>query len=227
MDPKTRQKLQPLLEKLKQQSLSKPSTTREELRPVVAELREAGYDIDSIHDLYYSDVKLKVAIPILMKWLPEIRDRNAKDSIIRALSDRQAKGVVAPVLIEEFRKQALIEHLDNVAWAMGNALSITADDKVFDEIVELVIDKRFGRNREMLTLALANMIKCKDAAVKVLLELLHDEDVAGHAVMALGKLKISEARAEIEKFLTHEKRWIRTEAKRALAKIDKAAAKSK
>ncbi|MBN2394562.1 MAG: HEAT repeat domain-containing protein, partial [Anaerolineae bacterium] len=67
--------------------------------------------------------------------------------------------------------------------------------------------------------ALGNM---KDArAIGVLIELLDDEEVAGHALMALCKLAPPEARSAIERFTDHPRTWIRNEAKRALAKIDK------
>ncbi|MGH9243237.1 MAG: HEAT repeat domain-containing protein [Acidimicrobiales bacterium] len=62
-------------------------------------------------------------------------------------------------------------------------------------------------------------------AVDVLIGLLDDPDVEGHAVVALGNLRAESARDRIEPLLEHPKTWIRQEAKRALAKIDKAAAK--
>jgi HEAT repeat protein len=55
----------------------------------------------------------------------------------------------------------------------------------------------------------------------ILIELLSDEDLAGYAIMALGKLKCNEARSVIERFLTHPKHWVRREAQKALKRIDK------
>ena len=57
--------------------------------------------------------------------------------------------------------------------------------------------------------------------VDVLIGLLDDDDVVGHAVMALGRLKAKTARSPIESLLRHPNTWIRKEAKRALARIDK------
>jgi HEAT repeat protein len=51
--------------------------------------------------------------------------------------------------------------------------------------------------------------------------LLADDRVAGHAIIALGKLKARDAAPEIEPFLRHETAWVRKEAQRALKKIDK------
>jgi HEAT repeat protein len=90
---------------------------------------------------------------------------------------------------------------------------------VLDDIIELVENKAYGIARQMLAISLGNMKSPK--AVSVLIELLNDPDVDGHAIMALGKLKSKEARSEIERFITHPNTWIRKEAKKALAKIDK------
>lgn len=102
---------------------------------------------------------------------------------------------------------------------VANALSITADDSVYETIVELVREPAYGRAREMLAVALGNMKNPQ--AVDILIKLLDDEDVAGHAVMGLGKLGAERARPHVERFLTHPKTWIRNEAKKALKRIDR------
>ena len=71
----------------------------------------------------------------------------------------------------------------------------------------------------MLAAALGNMKSA--VAVDVLIELLNDDEVAGHALMALGKLKAFKARLHIERFLDHGKPWVRKEARKALAKLIK------
>jgi HEAT repeat protein len=105
-------------------------------------------------------------------------------------------------------------------WAIGNALCIVADDSVFQDVVALARDEGQGQAREMVVEALAN--RRYPQAVDVLCELLADEEVAGHALVALGKLKAACARPQIEPFLNHSEGWVRKEAKRSLAKIDKA-----
>jgi HEAT repeat protein len=55
----------------------------------------------------------------------------------------------------------------------------------------------------------------------VLIDLLDDDEVVGHAIIALGKLKSKKAYPAIERFATHPKAWIRKEAKKALARIEK------
>jgi HEAT repeat protein len=154
--------------------------------------------------------------------LPEVDDRDVRETIVRALSVPFAKGS-ARALVDEFSRYDATEPLDDgfqARWAVGNALAVVADDSVFDELVELVRDVRNGRAREMLAVALAKM---KDpAADDVLIGLLDDAEVAGHAVIALGKRRTLRARPRIEPFLEDPKDWIRTEARKALKRIDAA-----
>jgi HEAT repeat protein len=75
----------------------------------------------------------------------------------------------------------------------------------------------------MLAVALGNM---RDPRVfKVLLNLLGDPQVQGHVIIGLRKLGIAAARPYLEPFLKHEETWIRKEAKRAIAQIDRTSLK--
>jgi HEAT repeat protein len=142
-----------------------------------------------------------------------------KEDIVRTVSVKQARPVAAPSLIKAFEDAADDEEL-YLKWAIGNGLSVVADDSVFEDLVRLARDKKHGRAREMLCFALGNMKNTK--AQDVLVELLDDEQVVGHAIRRLGKLKALKARSKIETFTSHRKAWIRREAKRALEKIDRA-----
>jgi len=186
--------------------------------PIVRELKEAGFAVESIDELRRSGVSYKGAINVLLKWIPLTENVGVKESIVRALSVPWAKPTAARPLLGEFRT-APAATASGLKWAIGNALEVVADDSVLDEIFELAKDKRHGKSREMLAVALGNM---KDPrAVDVLIELLSDEEVAGHALIGLGKLKAGKARPHIESFLDHPKPWIRKEAKKALAKLKK------
>jgi len=189
------------------------------MQPILRELCAQGFRVEWISDLYNKRLDYRTAIPILLSWLGRTQNLDLKDGIVRALSVKWARPSAIGPLIEEYRRAPPYQQT-NYKWVVGNALSVVADDSVFDEVVELVRDPGHGRAREMLAVALGNMKNPR--AVDVLVELLGDEEVAGHALMALGKLKAKQARPRVERFLTHPKTWVRTEAKRALAKIDKA-----
>jgi len=186
-------------------------------RRVARALRSVGVEVSSVWDLVNEARPYPEAIPILLQWLPKVTDDRIKEGIIRALTVKEARGIAAKPLIREFEES---KDLYGAKWAAGNALSVVADDSVFGDLTRLARDKRHGKAREMVVVALGNMKNPR--AVDVLVELLEDDEAAGHAIIALGKLKAKKARSYIEPFLSHPQQWIRTEAKRALAKIDRA-----
>jgi len=195
---------------------------REAAAPVLADLAAAGYAVDTIGALRQAGPKAKDAVPVLAGWLPRVTDDAVRADIVRALGVRWAKAA-APALIEEFRRippepSTLDGGLPGPRWAVGSALAETATDAVFADLAELARDKRYGRDREMVVLALGNM-RTPDA-VGVLLDLLQDDDVAGHAVMALGKLRAQRARPAIEALAGHPKSWVRQEVRKALKRLD-------
>lgn len=190
---------------------------RQAALPVIDDLNREGFKVVWISDLYAKKLNYKKAIPVLIKWLPLIDNLDVKESIIRALSVHWAKPTAALPLIHEF-ENANPESI-GLKWAIANGLSIVADDSVYTEIVNLVRNKKHGKAREMLALALGNMKNLQ--ASDVLIELLNDEVVFGHAIIALGRLKSRKAYLKIEKYIDHPKAWVRKEAKKALSLIEK------
>jgi HEAT repeat protein len=186
--------------------------------PIVNELKNAGFFVESIDELRRSGIPYTAAIPVLLKWLPLTENVGVKESIVRALSVPWAKPIAAEPLLAEFRAAPSVT-IPGLKWAIANALEVVADDSVLDEISNLVRAREHGKAREMLALALGNMKN--PAAVDVLIKLLNDDEVAGHALMGLGKLKAQKARPDIEKFLDHPTQWIRKEARKTLAKLTK------
>lgn len=185
--------------------------------PILAELEREGFKVSSIGELAQSGVSYENVVPALVRWLPMVANPQLKEALVRALSVPHAKPGAAPVLVAEFQNASR----DQVAlkWAIGSALEVVADDSVFAQVVALVRDRTHGRAREMLALALGNMSDAR--AVDVLLDLLNDGEVAGHAIMGLGKLGASRAREPVAHFLSDPRAWVRREAKRAIGRIDK------
>jgi HEAT repeat protein len=87
----------------------------------------------------------------------------------------------------------------------------------FDELVGLARDRRHGKARQMVVLGLGK--SKRPEAVDVLLGLVNDPDVDGHAVKVLGKLKAPAARAALEGKLGDGRAWVRSEARKALATL--------
>lgn len=196
---------------------------RQAAAPVFEDLAQAGYPLDRLSDLYRNKTYANKscyqrAVPILLRWLPQIDNLRVKEEIVSILSVKWAKPTAAPTLIDEFLR-APDYSVSSYKWAIGYALSVVADDSVFDDIVKLVQDKQHGKAREMVVVALGNM--SNPQSVDLLLNLLKDDEVSGYAIIALGKLKAKESKKYIEPFLNHPKAWVRKEAKRTLSKIDK------
>jgi hypothetical protein len=191
---------------------------RADAAPVLDDLQKAGFDVEAIAELHERPTNYRDAIPILLRWLPRVENAAVKEDIVRALTVRWAKPDAAAILVEEFRRVEDGSEDLGLRWAIGNALAEVADDSVLDDLADITTDERWGRSREMVALALGNMTDPR--AADVLRALLRDDDVAGHAVVALGNLRAREARAEIERFLAHPKAWVRKEAQRALRKLD-------
>jgi HEAT repeat protein len=190
--------------------------TEEELR---AELRSLGYPRDSLEGFVTNRLDVREAVPVLLRALPELEDMALKEQVVRGLTTPDTKRVspeAVSLLVDEFRKSD--DH--SLRWAIANALAEMADEGDFDEIASLARDGRYGKSREMLALALGRMKK-EPRAVDVLLELLDDDVMAGHAIIGLRKLKAKRAKARIEPFRAHDKSWVRTEAKKAVAALEK------
>jgi len=88
--------------------------------------------------------------------------------------------------------------------------------------MELLRDKQHGGTRSELVWALVRLRP--EGAEELILDLLDDEDdgVAIQAALAAGRLGLQAARAKIEqRFLRHRDSWMRQQAKRALAKLNK------
>jgi hypothetical protein len=194
-------------------------------RKVVAALRKAGVKVRSVYDLVRTTKPYPAGIPVLITWLPKVTNPTTKEGIVRALTVRGAGEEAARVLVDEFHKIGpdADDHHQVIKWTIGNALSEVADDAVVEELIDIAKDSKHGGTRDMVVLALGNMRT--PSVVKVLLDLLDDSDVDGHAVMALGKLKVERAEARIARIAeTHPKEWVRRKAGVALRRIARASA---
>ncbi|MFN8514721.1 MAG: hypothetical protein U0841_19480 [Chloroflexia bacterium] len=193
------------------------SGNADDIGQLLADLGGRGFLVGTVAELPQRHRRYTEAIPVLLHWLPKIADSNSKLDIVQAVAVRWARPSPVGALVDEYRLAAGDPTLQ---WMLGDALSRVADEHHFEEIAALAKHRRYGKAREMVVVALGNMHD--DRAVTLLLELLGDEEVAGHAVIALGKLRAQEARGAVEAVLAHPKAWVRTEAKRALAKIERA-----
>jgi hypothetical protein len=199
-----------------------PSTPATVTRRDFAESLEAvGVVAESPWDLVNRRGDYTAALPVLLDWLelPDsefpIQERQRfREGIVRSLTVPNARGLAGPALVREFRRPGTPP---GYRWAVGNALELVATDDIFDDVATIAADRSFGRDRQMVVMGLG---RSRDRrAVGVLLGVLDDDTVVGHAVTALGRLRAVEARDAIEALTTHPKAWVRKEAVKALAKV--------
>jgi HEAT repeat protein len=192
---------------------------------LLSDLRVAGHPVSSLADLVNTRRPYPEAIPVLVRWLDALdfsdvrRVRGDVEMVVRALAVPTARGVAAPTLIKLFKHVADRDPL-GLGWAIGNSLEVVADDSVADDLFALATGRSYGRAREMVVLGLARLLSPR--AEQVLIDLLNDEDVVGHAVIALGKRRSRVAEPVIARLLQHPKPWVRKEARKALARIQAA-----
>lgn len=186
---------------------------------LLSDLAIAGFPVESVDQLRMSGKRYSAAIPVLLTWLPLTTDLLEKESIVRALSVPWAKTEALGPLLSLFRAGPTpgTSSEELVRWAVGNALEVLYDDKEFDSVTELVLERKFGTARQMVALALGKSKKLE--AVDVLLRIIDDPDVEGHVVSALGKLKAPTAKSALESKLDHPMTWIRKAAQRGLARL--------
>lgn len=186
---------------------------------LLQELAAAGFEVASVSELRTSGLRYAQAVPALLRGLSRSESLEEREEIVRALSVPWARKQALVPLIEEFQSIELRDdgQLELLRWAVGNALEVLFDDGSFEALAELARDKRYGKARQMIVIGLGK--SKRPEAVQVLLSLLDDPDVDGQAVKALGKLKAPAARVALEGKLADRRGWVRSEARKALAKL--------
>jgi len=116
----------------------------------------------------------------------------------------------------------------SLGWVTGNALATLAGPSDADDLIRLLRDRRFGKSREMLCEALKRTHDTRTPIV--LLEMIEDDDVAGHAVAVLRSLRrtaaasvLGEARVKLEALAERPTAspFARKQARRALVEIER------
>ena len=136
------------------------------------------------------------AAPVLVEWLPRTADPVEKEVIASSLTGtKTASAAATRAILAEFRNAPLDD--ETTKWAFANALATLADEGAAEDLIELIRDKRHGRARQMLCDALK---RTKDPrAPDVLIELIDDDDVAGHAILALRRYGPKSARPHLRR----------------------------
>ena len=183
-------------------------------KKLIADVLNAGYEIQTIDDLMKISKQESDLIPILLEHLASVTDEGDKQFLVRCLGVKGYYQATKP-LIQEFYQASG----GSYRWAIGNTLSIIADKSYSREMVAIAKNRDYGMSRQMIVY---DLWKFDDPEIKeVLVSLLDDETVVGHAIHALRRLGDPTVIKDIEPFTSHKMTWIRNEAKVAVAKLGK------
>lgn len=179
---------------------------------LIKEANDFGFEVEEYNHLDAIKRKIRILIPILIKYLDLFESRNYKNAIVGLLGVKGFNEATEILLSKYNDKNCNINK-----WSVGDALYSIQDKRFDDEYIDIVKDKSNGTSRQMIVILLGKL-RC-EKAIPVLIDLLHDDDVDGHAIMALGYFRNNQLIQYIEPFLNHEKKWIRKEAEKAINKI--------
>lgn len=187
----------------------------EDEKPLVDDLKKAGFNVTSSWDLVNTKARYKLAIPILIEHLPRPYHLKNKEGIVRALAVKEAIGMAGPVLVAEFNQTP--KDKMSLRWAIGNTMckTITTDD--VEGILPIVLDRANGISRQMFVTALGKVNS--EEAEDILIELLDDEEVASHALEALGRMRSKKALQKITILASHSEPLIKMAAQKAIKKL--------
>lgn len=200
------------------------SKRRAEDERVVSALRFAGVTVGSVFDLVNSREKYPGALPTLVSLLPTVTDPWIKEGVVRALAVPEARACAGAALLREFKAIGFEGDADPssqaLKWAIGNSLAIAADESLREDLIGIAREKRHGKAREMIVVALGRL---KGAGIDaVLVELLEDNDTAAFALQALRRRRAHAAIPAIRQLLQREGFAFRPEAEKTIRALEKA-----
>ena len=124
------------------------------------------------------------------------------------------------------RAGKMLFDFQSVIWTLGESFRrilkrdkrLRRSDQFFQAVESICLDERFGKGRESFTMLLGQYGGV--SRIPVLIRLLDDPDVAGHAVYSLRLLRAVEAAEKVRPFLESPKTWVRNEARKFFQKIE-------
>lgn len=176
-----------------------------------------------LESLRSSNVSVEIG-ETLIKAVEGVCDPLVRLEVLRKLltspGAKGLEGLVLRLFLEDVAQD--LPGYDSYRWGLGSILQKLASTKTRDVETYIAIAKnraRFGKAREMIVMALANL---NDRRIDdLLIELLNDEEVYGHAIMAIGKRKVARALEDVRSFENDARPWVRSEASKARARIER------
>ncbi len=127
---------------------------RQEL-PLLVELSDAGYEVDSVWDLVNRKSSYTGAIPVLTRHLTQAYHPKIREGIIRAMTVPEARGAAAKVLLDQLKACETSDK--QVRFALANALTVVADETMAQDIHALRADPRYRDIDDLLRATLGKI----------------------------------------------------------------------
>ena len=185
---------------------------------LISELAAVGTNVNNVYDLVKQGTSYPQTVPILVNALDydDLNDRTI-EGIIRALAVKEAK---APYISNKLLRKFFLLPPEKwiLRWVIGSTIDVIAGSQDVPEIIRIVTDRSNGSAREMFVHALRHFDDPQ--VLRVLCELLNDEEVAAHALIALRHKQLpTDIQDKIVNLLKHPNARIRREAKRTHEKM--------
>jgi hypothetical protein len=82
----------------------------------------AGFPVKTVAELRNPGVGNRAAVPVLLRWLPQVDYRPLKRDIIATLGAKWARPQSIKPLVEEYRRIKPSADNGNILWSLGDAL---------------------------------------------------------------------------------------------------------
>lgn len=198
---------------------------REEATPVKEALAAAGIDptdfgrfvnrpVPGVLEPAHFDQER--AVPVLLDWLPRVHSEYVKESMVRHLRTKAAKGIAVEPLVEQFK------HSENPTykWVVADVLQYICGKNHFHTLAGLAGDSRHGEGRAPLV-DMMWRIKTEQAD-RIIIAALGDPEIPFQAMSALRRrFGNAAARPHIEPLLSSKHERVRNSACEHLKRIDK------
>jgi hypothetical protein len=146
--------------------------------PLVAELRRAGFQVDSAWDLVNTSTPYPAALPILLEHLARPYPDRVREGIARALAVRDAR-FGWEILLRLYREE---EAGTDAKDGLAVALAAASDDQVADDVISVAQDPAHGESRLLL---LRGLKRSRAPQAKAALESFAGDPVLGEQARRL------------------------------------------
>ena len=172
------------------------------------------------------------------EYLAARRAIDGLPATVQRTEDILARIAELPLIRDRFRDEYLVlgpdgpitwANHESLTWALGESIrqvlrarpALRKDPRLWEAVEQVASDHAVGKGRESFVMLLGQY--GGRARASVLLRLLDDNEVVGHALYALRRLGVPDAKERARALLSHRRAWVRGEAKKYLKKIEAAA----